>query len=184
MKLLWSSRSPFARKAMVAAHESGVADHIVTERVVVTASKSNPDVMAVNPLNKIPTLVLDDGTTLYGSSVICEYLDSLHDGPKLFPADHAARWPALRRQALGDGLMELGILRLGEQYRPAAMQSESQLAVYRLKIGSGLDRIEAEGLAPPGGADNWRDGRPKLSAWYAEFARRPAMRATEHVDVQ
>jgi glutathione S-transferase len=204
MKLLWSSRSPFARKAMVAAHTVGVADRIVTERVVVTAGKSNPDVMAVNPLNKIPTLVLDDGTTLYGSAVICEYVDSLHDGPKLFPADPAARWPALKRQALGDGLMELGILRLGEQYRPAAMQSESQLAVYRLKIGSGLDRIEAEGLAPAGGADighiaigcalgyldfrfgadNWRHGRPRLSAWYAEFARRPAMRATEHVDVQ
>jgi glutathione S-transferase len=208
MKLLWSSRSPFARKAMVAAHMAGVADRIVTERVVVTASKSNPDVMAVNPLNKIPTLVLDDGTTLYGSAVICEYFDSLHDGRKLFPADHAARWPALKRQALGDGLMEISILRLGEQYRPAALQSESQLATYRLKIGSGLDRIEAEGLAqgagPTGGADighiaigcalgyldfrfgadNWRHGCPNLSAWYAEFARRPAMRATEHVDVQ
>jgi glutathione S-transferase len=82
MKLLWSSRSPFARKAMVAAHTVGVADRIVTERVVVTAGKSNPDVMAVNPLNKIPTLVLDDGTTLYGSAVICEYFDSLHDRPR------------------------------------------------------------------------------------------------------
>jgi glutathione S-transferase len=205
MKLLWSSRSPFARKAMVAAHMAGVADRIVTERVVVTAAKSNPDVMAVNPLNKIPTLVLDDGTALYGSAVICEYFDSLHNGPKLFPADYAARWPALKRQALGDGLMELGILRLGEQYRPAALQSESQLATFRLKIGSGLDRIEAEGMVPLAagadighiaiacalgyldfrfGADDWRHGRPKLSAWYAEFARRPAMRATEHVDVQ
>ena len=200
MKLLWSSRSPFARKAMVAAHMTGVADRIMTERVVVTAAKSNPDVMAVNPLNKIPTLVLDDGTALYGSSVICEYFDSLHDGPKLFPTDPAARWPALKRQALGDGLMELGILRLGEQYRPAAMKSESQLAAYRLKIGSGLDRIEAEGTAGGAdighiaigcalgyldfrfGADDWRHGRPKLAAWYAEFARRPAMRATEHVD--
>jgi glutathione S-transferase len=202
MKLLWSSRSPFARKAMVAAHMAGVADRIVTERVVVTASKSNPDVMAINPLNKIPTLVLDDGTALYGSAVICEYVDSLHDGPKLFPADPAARWPALKRQALGDGLMELAILRLGEQYRPAALQSESQLAAYRLKIASGLDRIEAEGLGTAGAdighiaigcalgyldfrfaADDWRNGRPGLAAWYGEFARRPAMRATEHVDI-
>jgi len=204
MKLLWSSRSPFARKVMVAAHMAGVADRIVTERVVVSASKANPDVMAVSPLNKIPTLVLDDGTALYGSAVICEYLDSLHDGPKLFPADPAVRWPALRRQALGDGLMELAILRLGEQNRPAAMRSESQLATYRLKIASGLDRLEAEGIAAFGGADighiaiacalgyldfrfgadDWRQGRPSLSSWYAEFARRPAMRATEHVDVQ
>ena len=83
MKLLWSSRSPFARKVMVAAHEVGVADRIVIERVVVSASKPNADVMALNPLNKIPTLVLHDGTMLYDSRVICEYFDSLHDGPKL-----------------------------------------------------------------------------------------------------
>ena len=88
MKLLWSSRSPFVRKVMVAAHEVGLADRIRTERVVVAANKPNADVMAVNPLNKIPTLVLDDGTVLYDSRVICEYLDTLHDGPKLFPVRH------------------------------------------------------------------------------------------------
>ena len=101
MKLLWSSRSPFVRKVMVAAHEVGLADRVRTERVVVAANKPNADVMALNPLNKIPTLVLDDGTVLYDSRVICEYLDTLHDGPKLFPPDKTARWPALRRQALG-----------------------------------------------------------------------------------
>lgn len=202
MKLLWSSRSPFVRKVMVAAHEIGVVARIATERVVVAANKPNADVMALNPLNKIPTLVLDDGSILYDSRVICEYLDTLHDGPRLFPADETARWSALRRQALGDGLMEVIVLRLGEQNRPKEGQSENHLAAYLLKIASALDRAEAQGpdpASPPDigqiavgcalghldfrfAADNWRAGRPKLAAWYAGFARRPSMRATEYVD--
>jgi glutathione S-transferase len=203
MKLLWSSRSPFVRKVMVAAHELGLADRIVTERVVVGANKPNADVMALNPLNRIPTLVLGNGSLLYDSRVICEYLDSLHDGPKLFPSDTAARWAALRRQALGDGLMEVIVLRLGEQGRPKEGQSESHLAAFRRKITSALDRIEIEGPGAEGtpdvgqiavgcalghldfrfAADAWRAGRPKLAAWYAQLADRPSMRATEYADV-
>lgn len=203
MRLLWSSRSPFVRKVMVAAHEVGVAGRIATERVVVAADKPNPGVMALNPLNKIPTLVLDDGAVLYDSRVIAEYLDTLHDGPKLFPADPAARWRALRRQALGDGLMEVIVLRLGEQYRPEARQSGSHLSSFRLKIESSLDRIEAEDTDPARppdighiaigcalahldfrfAADAWRTGRPRLSAWYAAFAERPSMCATAYADV-
>jgi glutathione S-transferase len=202
VKLFWSSRSPFVRKVMVAAHEVGIADRIRTERVVVAANKPNADVMAVNPLNKIPTLVLDDGIALYDSRVICEYLDTLHEGSKLFPADAGARWTALRRQALGDGLMEVIVLRLGEQARPREAQSATHLAAYRLKIARTLDSLETEGegLAGPIGighiaigcalahldfrfaSDDWRSGRAKLGAWYGGFARRPSMRATEYVD--
>jgi glutathione S-transferase len=158
--------------------------------------------MVVNPLNKIPTLVLDDGTALYDSRVICEYLDTLHAGPKLFPADASARWAALRRQALGDGLMEVIVLRLGEQARPPGSQSEKHLAAYRLKIATALDRLEGEADALAGplsighiaigcalghldfrfAADDWRAGRTKLARWFADFARRPSMTATEYVD--
>ena len=203
MKLLWSSRSPFVRKVMVAAHETGLAGRIRTERVVVAANKPNADVMALNPLNKIPTLVLEDGSVLHDSRVICEYLDALHDGPKLFPSNGAARWSVLRSQALGDGLMEVIVLRLGERNRAKEAQSESHLAAYRLKIASALDRIEVEGNGPAGtrdigqiaigcalghldfrfAADDWRAGRPKLTAWYADFARRPSMQVTEYADV-
>jgi glutathione S-transferase len=173
------------------------------ERVVVAANKPNAGVMALNPLNKIPTLVLEDGTALYDSRVICEYLDTLHDGPNLFPPAKAARWPVLRRQALGDGLMEVIVLRLGEQNRPKETQSESHLASYRLKIASALDRIESEGIgsaSPPDighiaigcalghldfrySGDDWRADRPTLADWYAEFASRPSMQATEYADV-
>ena len=202
MKLFWSSRSPFVRKVMVAAHEVGVAGRIRAERVVVAANKLNADVMAVNPLNKIPTLVLDDGTALYDSRVICEYFDTLHEGAKLFPADRGARWTALRRQALGDGLMEASVLRVGEQARPLEARSETHLAAYRLKIAGTLDLLEreAEGLAGPIGighvaigcalahldfrfaAADWRAGRPTLAAWYAGFAGRSSMQVTAYVD--
>jgi glutathione S-transferase len=202
MRLFWSSRSPFVRKVMVAAHELGLAPRIKTERVVVGADKPNADVMGANPLNKIPTLFLDDGTALYDSRVICEYFDTLQVGAKLIPADAAARFVALRRQSLGDGLMELNVLRLGEQNRPPQAKSEKHLAAYRLKTSTTLDALEKEAgqfdTQPDIGhiavasalshldfrfaADNWREGRPRLARWHAEFAKRPSMRATEHVD--
>ncbi len=202
MKLYWSSRSPFVRKVMVTAHEVGVAGSIRTERVVVSAAAPNSDVMAANPLNKIPTLVLDDGTPLYDSRVICEYLDTLHEGHKLFPADASARWTALRRQALGDGLMDVILLRLGEQGRPPATQSEKHLSAYRLKIAAALDRLESEAEGLGGAlsighiaigcalahldfrfaAENWCAGRAALARWHGDFARRPSMQATEYVD--
>jgi glutathione S-transferase len=202
MKLLWSSRSPFVRKVMVAAHELGLAQRIETHRVVVGANNPNPDVMAINPLNKVPTLILDDGTALYDSRVICEYLDTLHGGPRLIPVDPASRFAALRRQALGDGLMELNVLRLGEQNRPQPAQSEKHLAAHRLKTAATLDALEREAdrfeARPDIGhiaiacalshldfrfaADAWREDRSRLAQWHAGFATRPSMRATEHAD--
>jgi glutathione S-transferase len=182
----------------------GVADRIVTERVIVSANKPNAAVMALNPLNKIPTLVLDDGTVVYDSRVIAEYLDTLHDGPRLHPADPAARLKALRRQALADGMLEVGVLWLGERNRPKEAQGESYLSAYRLKIGMALDLLESEGLDPPTAMPDigqiavgcalgyldfrypdeaWRTGRPGIAAWYNAFAQRPSMRATEPVDV-
>jgi glutathione S-transferase len=202
MTLFWSSRSPFVRKVMVAAHETGIADLLRTERVVVSANKPNADVMAVNPLNKIPTLLLEDGTALYDSRVICEFFDTLHAGPRLFPAAAAARWDALRLQALGDGLMDVLVLRLGEEGRASEARSATHLASFKLKIATTLDQLE---LGPPGlggtlnigqismacalahldfrfAADRWRDDRPRLAAWYAAFSARPSLRATGYID--
>ena len=65
MKLFWSSRSPFVRKVMVFAHETGLADRIERTQIIVAPTRPNPEVMALNPLNKLPTLILDDGRALY-----------------------------------------------------------------------------------------------------------------------
>jgi len=109
MKLHWSPRSPYVRKVMIVAHELGLTDRIETMRTVVGGTTPHVALMRENPLGKIPTLVLEDGSVLYDSPVICEYLDTLHDAPKLFPS-----WPerllALRRLALGDGMLDIASL--------------------------------------------------------------------------
>src|SRR5262245_19884281 len=203
MTLFASSRSPFVRKVLVAAHETGLAERLRIARVVVSANKPNAQVMAANPLNKIPTLVLADGTALYDSPVICEFFDSLHAGPPLLPTEAALRWRARRLEALGDGLMELNIARLGEMNRPPAGQSATHLSSFAVKTGATLDCLERQasdlgGTLQLGGiavacalahldfrfaAEDWRAGRGRLAAWYAEFAARPSMRATEYADI-
>jgi len=201
MKLHWSPRSPFVRKVMIVAHEFGLADRITCVRSVVAFTKPHAVLMAENPLSKIPTLVLDDGTVLYDSPVICEYLDSLHDGPRLHPLDARARMAALRRQALGDGFLDFLLLWRNERER--ARPSEAHLAAFAAKrkvVLAALDR-EADDLeASPFSighvavgcalsyldfrfaADDWRSGHPLAAAWHAKFAARPSVRATEPVD--
>src|SRR5215472_16028820 len=110
MKLHWSPRSPFVRKVMVAVHELGLVDRIMCVRTVAATTKPHAELMRDNPLSKIPTLVLDDGTVIYDSPVICEYLDGLSGAPKLHPTEPKARLVALRRQALGDGFLDLLVL--------------------------------------------------------------------------
>jgi glutathione S-transferase len=117
MKLHWSPRSPFVRKVMVVVHELGLADRIACVRAVAATTKPHAELMQDNPLSKIPTLVLDDGTVIYDSPVICEYLDGLDGGPKLHPAEPQARLVALRRQALGDGFLDMLVLLRDERMR-------------------------------------------------------------------
>jgi glutathione S-transferase len=203
MKLHWSPRSPYVRKVMVVAHELGLADRFERVRTVAAASKPLPDLMRDNPLSKIPTLVLDDGTAIYDSPVICEYLEHLHGKPKLFPTEAKARLTALRREALGDGMMDFLLLWRGEKMRPAQEQSKALLASYPIKLASTLDALEREvpaleadplsiGHIAIGVAlsyvdfrfapENRREGHPRLTAWHETFAARPSIRATEHVD--
>ncbi|HEU0159726.1 MAG TPA: glutathione S-transferase N-terminal domain-containing protein [Hyphomicrobiaceae bacterium] len=203
MTLFGSSRSPFVRKVLVAAHESGLAERLSVTRVVVAANKPNAEVMAANPLNKIPTLLLADGTALFDSRVICEFFDTLHAGPPLLPTEPAARWRVRRLEALGDGLMELNIARLGEMNRPTGGQSATHLSSFARKISATLDHLEGQcgdllGSFQLGGiavacalahldfrfaAEDWRARRERLGAWYAEVAARPSMRATEYADI-
>ena len=204
MKLLWSSRSPFVRKVMLVAHEKGLASRIEQVRTIVAPTKPNPDVMTLNPLSKLPTLILDNGQAIYDSRVICEYLDGLTPTPRLFPADSAERLDALRRQALADGMLDVMLSWLSERARPADRQSPELLAALQLKFKTSFDALEREipalqkavfGIghiaigAVVGYADfryakeNWRDGRPALAAFAKDFAAHPSFKATEHADV-
>ena len=85
MTLFWSSRSPYVRKVMVAAHEIGVQDRFTIVQKNVATLKPDDEVTAANPLGKIPALVREDGTSLCDFSVICEFLDGLVQPRHCFP---------------------------------------------------------------------------------------------------
>ena len=201
MKLHWSPRSPFVRKVMVVAHERGLVDRITCVRTVAAASKPHAELLKDNPLSKIPTLVLDDGTVIYDSPVISEYLDALDGAPKLFPAKPKARLEALRRQAFGDGFLDLLVLLRDERMR--AHPSEPHMASAAVRKAAVLKNLEADAAAltsSPFGIghiaigcalsyldfryadEDWRKDHPRIASWHAAFAARPSVRATAPVD--
>jgi len=203
VKLHWSPRSPFVRKVMVFAHEVGLAGRIEIVRTVVAMTQANRDLMRINPLGKIPTLITDDGMVLFDSTVICEYLDSLHGRAKLFPQQPERRWQALRWHALGDNMLDNLVLWRTETLRPKPQQSPDILTSYELKTRSGLSYLNNEAAAL-GAASlsighvaigvalgymdfrfpglGWRKGNKKIAAWYEIFSQRPSIRDTMPVD--
>jgi glutathione S-transferase len=203
MTLYWSSRSPFVRKVMVVAHETGLADRIDRVAVVVSPFTADPQTAAVNPLSKIPTLIRADGTRLYDSHVICEYLDGLHQGPRLFPADGEARLRALGWQAMGDGLIGMLIFWRTIATRFTGPDVDALAIASRLKLLKTIDDFEARlqsleassrdiGGVTVGvaleyvdfrfGDTPWRDGHPGLADWHARFCRLPSAQATRPHD--
>lgn len=204
MKLYWSPKSPFVRKVMVFAHETGLVDRLELERTVVALTRPNlPHVREHNPLGRIPTLLTDDGMYLPESVLICEYLDSLHDGRPLFPGAPQRRWASLRRHALGSGLLEIQILWRNEALREEPYRLPAMLAACETKAEATLDLLERQaedleevpfdighigigcalGYLDYRSADftdrQWRTGRDRLATWYESFRARPSVRATE-----
>ena len=199
MKLHWSPRSPFVRKIMIAANEHGLADRLELMRTVVHPETVNEALVADNPLSKLPTLVLDDGTSLYDSRVICEYFDLISRGTPLFPAASQGRFAALRDQALGDGMLDILLMLLVERVKPQSQQSPKLIVAINRKIEASLHRLETDigtialrpfdiGHVAIGAAllyldfrfqtDNWHGGHPNLSAWHQTFCRRPSVVAS------
>lgn len=196
MKLRYSPTSPFVRKVTVALHETGQIDTV--ELVPTDVWNPESDIARDNPVGKVPALVADDGAAYVESSMICEYLDSLHGGAKLYPASGPDRWRVLRLQALADGIIGAAVDRIIESRRPQDKQWSGWHERRAAAIARTLDLLESEahtlGDEANGGtialgcalgyldfrfnAENWRDGRPRLAAWYEKFASRPSMQAT------
>ena len=166
-------------------------------------SQPNAIVMGHNPLGKIPTLLLDDGRILYDSVVICEYLDGLVRGSQLFPAHGERRLAALRRHALGNGMLDTLILWRAELAKPQARQTPEWLMTFALKIRNALDAIEAEADAlthEPFDIGSvaiavalayldfrfahldWRNGHPRAAALAAQFSQRDSIQQTKFID--
>jgi len=202
MLLHWSPRSPYVRKVMIAAHEMGLAEQLHCVRTVVGGTTPHRELMQENPLGKIPTLVLGDGTVLYDSPVVCAYLDTLHAGPKLFSTG-ADRFTVLRRLALGDGMADMVLALLSERSRPAERQSPPHMDLWRGKLNACIPALEQEADALAANAFSighiaigvalahidfrvteldWRTGHPKLTAWHAAFNARASVLANPLVD--
>jgi glutathione S-transferase len=199
MQLHYSYASPYVRKVMVVAIETGQQAALELTPRKLSPVVEERDVSRDNPLGKVPCLVTDDGQALFDSRVICEYLDSRHAGPKLFPAAAPARWIALRRQAQADGILDAGILaRYETMLRPEERRWQDWVTGQKAKIARALDALEGEaasfgatvdiGTIAVGcalgwldfryAADAWRSGRPGLAAWFEGFAQRPSMATT------
>jgi len=199
VKLFYAPPSPYVRKALVVAHEVGLRERI--ELVPAAAHPINRDraVVAHNPLGKIPTLLTDDGTALYDSNVICEYLNELANGT-LIPARGPARWTALTEHALADGILDAAVLvRYETVLRPEALRWNDWITGQMEKVTSSLDLIERRAAGFGDRVDlgtiavgcalgyldfryaslAWRDKRPEAAAWFERFGARPSMVATQ-----
>lgn len=189
MFLRTSLTSPFGRKPRLAAAVTGLADRV--EVVVANFLDDNDSLRVQNPLGKIPTLVLADGSTLYDSRVILEYFDYLVGGDCIIPVEPMARFAGLKLQAIGDGILDAGVLRrLETMFRDEPTWSQRWLSYQSGKMNRALDVLEA---APPSETeilvgeiavacslgfidfrlgDDWRAGRPRLAGWFERFGER------------
>ncbi len=193
MKLYGTPISPFTRKAMVVAHELGLKYELLARPDDAEAFRR------INPLGKIPALVLDDGSALIDSPVICEYLNALGGG-KFFPGASVwrnanGRWKAIGLQALGDGIADAAVACIVEGRQP--IPNQGHIDRHRLAMEFGLNALEHMTFSDPptigeittgcalGYLDfrmpdlDWRASRPRLASWYAAFAQFPSMQATQ-----
>lgn len=200
MKLIYAPASPFARKVRVLASETGLLPRLELIETTVAPVALNQQVNALNPLGKIPALMLDSGEALFDSRVICEYLDSLHDRPKLFPDDPATRWRTLRLAALADGLMDAAVLtRYERAVRPAERQWDDWIDGQLGKVRRTLSVLNGDDQALQGALNigqigvacalgyldfrfaelNWRTEFPTLVEFQDRASQRESMRLTE-----
>ena len=195
MKLYSSPATPFGRKAAIVAREHGIALDI--EYVNPFESE---ELERLNPVKLVPVLVLDDGTVLYDSHVICAYLGEAGGGPTLHP--EANRWDWQRRATLGTALAETSVVWVFQKRLPADQQSVNLKSHYERRVRRIATRLEAETealAAAPFRMDHiavvcgighlefrhdaaWRADCPRLAAWYEGMQSRPSVAATAPTD--
>ena len=211
MQLFWTPASPFTRKVVIVARELGLWQGIEVRPTAwpldwgYATVPFTAGLAEANPVARIPTLITDDGDALGDSTLICQFLNGQADGATVIPPGDG-QWPMWSLYAVADGLLEAQVAMRAEMLRPEAIRSAGFLQKQRDRIERCFDHCEqrAGELAVADGApanlaqitvgiacgyQDWREwlgdfrpGRPSLSAWYHDFARRPAMQATEPKD--
>jgi glutathione S-transferase len=197
MQLLYQTHSPYARKALVFAYEVGLARQLEVIHHETSPTRRNEQVFAENPLGKVPVLLRPGLPPIFDSDVICAYLDTLHSGRKLIPAEGEARWHALRLQAVAQGLADAGIaIRWETVRRPETLRYAPLRDGYIQKLVASYDWLEREldadtavhvGHVALATCLDWlefrelpqfRQGRPRLAHWFDRFRQRASMLAT------
>lgn len=201
MQLHFSPTSPYARKVVVVAIETGLISRIKKVDAKPHPIDRDQTVVRNNPLGKVPTLVTEDGEAMFDSRVICEYLAAIAGDTRLFPEPGARRWNALSVQALSDGILDAALLiRYEETLREPELQSEPWKAGQWEKLLSGLDALEKEAASFSVNPDiglvsvacalgyldfrfptfDWRVSRKALSGWLATFEQRESIIKSRH----
>ncbi len=199
MKLLGTNTSPYVRKARLVLLEKNIAH----EYLVDPPRDPGSLVARVNPLGRIPALILDDDTCVFDSPVIAEYADTLNDTPILIPRNDAlARMRVKRWEALADGIMDSAVVVRTESMRPIESQQATTLSVHNNAITRALDfaadqlgsRAWCEGAAITL-ADlalmsaliylslrqpdrDWRAAHPNLASWFTHMGERASVRTS------
>ena len=197
MKLIYNPASPFVRKVWITLIETGLIDQVELETVATTAVTTPDHLKAINPLGKIPSLILDDDSVIYDSNVICRYLDE-KSGGGLYATDNL--WRLLTLEATANGIMEATVLMTYEaRIRPEEMVYAPWIDAQWDKASRAIAVINSDYMdllegpfnmahivvgAALGYADfrhghrDWRTDNPKLAAWYVDFSQRPSMQTT------
>ncbi len=202
MKLIGSHTSPFVRKVRVVLAEKKIEYEFVIDSPWLEDSK----VPTINPLGKIPVLMLDENTPLFDSRVIVEYIDNVTPNNKLFPAPNRERTEVKRWEALADGICEAAATAFQEAKRPKGQKSNDWIARQQGKITRGLEFMAKElgdqaycmgthfsmadiavgvalGYLDFRFADiNWRNTHPNLEKLYAKLIQRPSFADTQPHD--
>ncbi|KIZ46922.1 MULTISPECIES: glutathione S-transferase family protein [Rhodopseudomonas] len=196
MKLSFSPASPFARKVRIAAIELGLIDQIEFISAAVVPGQPNDDYVKINPLKKLPALILDNGEVIVDSYVIAEYLDDLAGGGRLIPASGPARWRVKSDHSMLQGMLDSMLLcRYEKLVRPKELFWQGWYDDHWARAWSGMARFErSEALSGPldiaqialvcvlGYADfrfpdcGWRKAFPKLDAFHEKMLERPSVK--------
>jgi len=198
MKLIMSPPSPFARKVRVLLRETGLIERIEEVEVSTTPMNSAAEILAANPLGKIPALIREDGPAIYDSRIITRYLDDMAD-TNLYPT--RSLYEVLTLEATADGIMDVAVAMVYDaRFRTEAQQSPEWSDAQWGKVSRGVSAINSRWMSHLNGplnmaqiatscglayldlrhdARNWRNGNEALAAWQEAFEARPAMQDTK-----
>lgn len=198
MQLFMSAASPFVRKVRVAAAERGLFEML--ETVLVDPHSRRQDLVEANPLSRVPTLVTDTGEVHCDSLTMCLLLDTMGDAPPMLPESRDDRFATLLRHDWADGAAEALVTCRMESLKSDVPDRLTWVARQKDTVGRVFDRFETivdehrDRVALDTIAlacvltysdfrfpeDDWRTGRPRLTAWLENFSTRPSMRMTEY----